>query len=118
MKYMTIKLMDGIILVTFNYGLKITLDIAKEMVQERIQMQQGVSHPLVIVAKGFKIDSKEVREYLKKEGIVGLKSGAFVVENIFEKVMVNFFLIVVPPKVPSKMFTNLEEAMEWSKKYR
>lgn len=112
------KLSDGLIIAEFKKGLEFTMDLAKEMVDERLKLQNGKDYPLILIANGFKVESREVREYLKKEGIQGMKSGCFVVENFFEKVMVNFFLFVNPPKIPSKMFTSLEEAIEWSAKYK
>lgn len=112
------KLTEDILIVEFKNGIEITKAIAEEMVNERLSFQKGKNYPVIIVANGFTAVTRDVREYLKTAGLKGMKSGCFVVENFFEKVIVNFFLLVRPPQIPSKMFTNLEEAMEWSRKFK
>jgi hypothetical protein len=118
MEYVKMKIVDGILIAEFSYGLQITKEIAQEMVEARLEFQKGKTCPIVIISNGCKIDSGEARQYLKKEGIKGLKSGCFVVNNYFEKTVINFFLVVKPPEVPSKMFTDLEEAIAWSKQHK
>lgn len=117
-EFLTTKIEDGILITEFKKGLVINLDIAQKLVNDRLKMQNGKSMPLLIIANGFKIDSHEARDYMKKEGLQGMTAGCFVVNNYFEKIVVNFFLAVKPPPIPAKMFTNYNEAIEWCKKYR
>jgi hypothetical protein len=53
MEHIKMKLVDGIIIANFRDGLEITLDLAKEMVHERLKFQNGKDYPLIIIANGF-----------------------------------------------------------------
>lgn len=112
------KLIENIVVGTFPKNIKIDLNMAKEMVNERLEFQNGKDYPVLIYANGFKIDTFEAREYMKKEGLKGMKAGAFVVRNSIEKMIATFFIKISPPPIPAKVFIHDQQAIEWLKQYR
>lgn len=111
--HLKIKLNDGIIFCEYEEKLLLTLDMAKKMLADRLEFQQGVSYPIVIVLNGLKAADKETRKFTATEGIRGITMGAFIVKSTIEKVILNFFLSVEKPPVPAKAFTTEEDAVQW-----
>jgi hypothetical protein len=107
------RIENGIFIGEYENGIQLDLEIAKKMVADRLKLQAGKSYPAVIHLNNVKSNSKAVRTYLATEGIEGISHGAFVVKNFYERVFINFFLLVDVPKVPSRVFQTEEEAIIW-----
>lgn len=103
-----------------NYKKEIIIDLegAKEMVAERLAIQNGKKYPIIIHVNGFKSPSKAARIYLATEGIKGLTMGAVIVKNAVEKIILNFFFTIEKPVIPSKSFTCEEDAVAWINEMR
>lgn len=112
------KLENGIMIGKFKKGNIIDLHTAMRMVEERLQFQNGNEYPIVIHLNGIKFASSEARNYMKREGIKGIKAGAFIISNPVERIILNFLLLVSPPEVPAKMFTSEKEAFDWIQQYK
>lgn len=107
------RIENGILIAEYAHGSKIDLESAKQMVNERLLLQDGKNYPVVVHLNGIISNSKAVRSYMAKEGIEGISYGAFVAKNLYEKVFINFFLLVDAPKVPTRVFQTEEEAIKW-----
>lgn len=116
--HLKIKLDDGIIFCEYEEKLLLDLDMAKNMLADRLAFQKGISYPIVIVLNGLKATDKATRKFTATEGIRGITMGAFIVKNAIEKVIVNFFLSVEKPPVPAKAFTTEEDAVSWINEQR
>ena len=114
--YISLRIEDGIMYGKWK-NIHITLPIARETVSERIRFSEGVSYPALIDASALKGGDKEAREYLAKEGSELIKAGALLVNSIFTKTLVNVFMLINKPPVPTKMFTDEEKAKEWLKQF-
>lgn len=112
------RIHEGIVFGRYPKDLYINLDIAKQLVAERLILQNGKSYPAVIHLNGMRMASKEARAYMAKEGVTGITMGAFVVGSSIERVILNFFLTLEKPPVPAKAFTNEEDAVKWIKENR
>lgn len=110
---MKLKIDQGILIAEYPKNAQIDLDTAKQLVAQRLELQQGKTYPAMVHLNGVTSQSKAVRAYMAKEGIKGISRGAFIVKNLYEKVFISFFLLVDAPKVPSRVFQNEAEALKW-----
>lgn len=95
-----------------------TLDIAKSMVKNRKEFTANKPVKVLVKQAGLKGIKREARAYLSsEEAIEGIISAAILSKNAFERHLANFFLgiTVIRPKVPTKLFSNEDEALAWLK---
>jgi len=117
--FMRLKWSNGIIMGTYKRG-PITLEMAKQVVQNRLKFANYVPSPIMINDIGLRSIDKDAREYLSSdEGIQGLTAGALVTDSAFGKHMANFFIriAVIKPKIPTRIFSHEAEALEWLSQY-
>jgi uncharacterized protein (UPF0261 family) len=102
----------------YKAGIKLTLADAKYLVDERVKLCQGKSYHFMIYDGGVVSMDRDARIYFSsEEGIRGILSAAFIESSVFSKMLINFFLKITSPKVRSKAFSNLEDALEWIKTF-
>lgn len=112
---MKIKLQDGIIVATYPKGMHLDMETAKRLLAVRLEMQAGKAYPLLIHINGLISNSKDVRMFMAEEGIEGVSIGAFVVKKKHEEILVNLFLTIDSPKVPTRVFSEEKDAVLWIK---
>lgn len=113
-----VKISDGILYCRYKENLNMTLDMARQMLDDRLRFQAGKDYPVVIILNGLKAADKTTRQYAGAEGTKGISMGAFVVKNIIERVIFNFFFSLEKPKIPTKAFTTEEDAVKWINEIR
>lgn len=111
------EIKDNILFARNSDSIFLDIATAKSVVKQRLDLQAGKTYPYVMHLNNLKVESKEVRMYMATEGTKGLSCGAFVVKNNRERILLNFFLMVDKPALPSRFFTNEADAIEWAKKY-
>jgi uncharacterized protein (UPF0261 family) len=109
-----IEIIDDVLHAHYKAGIKLTLEDAKHLVSERLKLCKGKSYHFMIYDGGVVSMDRDARIYFSsEEGIAGILSAAFIESSVFSKMLINFFLKITTPKVRSKAFTNLEDAMTW-----
>ena len=109
---------EGIIFVEFLTS-KVTLDIVKMSVRERLTRAEDKEYPIFFDSRNITYFEKDARRYSSsEEGLKNLKAGAFLIDSKAHEIIGNFFLAFNKPKIPTKLFTNKEKAIEWLKQYR
>lgn len=89
--FMRLEWSDGIIIGTYKRG-PITLELAKQVVQNRLNFANHQPVPIMINDIGLRSIDKDAREYLSSDdGIRGLKAGALVTDSVFGRHLANFF---------------------------
>lgn len=69
---------------------------------------------IYMVAESTTQFTNEAREFsASKEGLRFSKAEAIIAKNLAQKIVVNFYLKINNPSVPSKAFNTEEEAIEW-----
>jgi hypothetical protein len=116
--YIILEIIDGILHGTYLPGAVITIDLAKEIVAQRLEYCEGVSYPGLATGEGLKGFDKDAREYLSIAGGQGVLAGALLVYSVYTKFLGDFFLKVHPAKIPSKIFTNRKEALSWLEQFK
>ena len=112
------KIENNILIAKFNSVATIDIDMAKKMVEERLAFQEGNVYPTLVYLNGVKFASSEARSFMKDKGLKGLSAGAFIISNPVEKVIMNFLILISPPEIPTRMFTNESEAIKWLEQYK
>ena len=117
--FMHLLVRDKILVGTYKQNLRISLEVAKAIVQARISFTGAEEMPALIDSKGVISIDKPAREYLASdEGTKGLSASAIVVNSTFSTFLGNFFLTVNRPrKMPVKIFTDVAAAEKWLKQF-
>jgi len=117
--FMHLLVRDKILVGTYKQNLRISLEVAKAIVQARISFTGAEEMPALIDSKGVISMDKPAREYLaSEEGTKGLSASAIVVNSTFSTFLGNFFLTVNRPrKMPVKIFTDVAAAEKWLKQF-
>ena len=100
---------------TFKKG-KVNLEVAKSIVDERLNFTNQKAVPLMITDLGLKSIEREARDFLSSDrGIEGVLASALVTNSAFGKYLANFFIniTVMRPKIPTRVFTSEEDALTW-----
>jgi hypothetical protein len=118
-EYTEMWIEDGILICVFSSGLIITEEVAIIAVRERIRISNGCTYPALIDATKIQYLTKTAREYLATvDGIRYLSCSAFLVNNEVQTIFINFFLMINKPAIPSKIFSDREEAINWLQKFK
>ena len=116
--HITYEIKDGILFIERSERSIYTEDKIKEYVAKRLAYTGTHSYPCIIFGKDLLSLDKGARGYLAGEGAKNVLSRAFVVEKSQGKLAINFFIGTNKPPVPTKVFEDLAEAVEWSKQFR
>ncbi len=111
---------DGILFTVYKPNLEITLEVAKKIVHERLQLAQNQTFSVLFDMRELKSADKEARTYLARhpEANRGMSASALLVDNQVVKLIGNFFIKMDKPIIPTKMFSDLEDAVNWLKPFR
>lgn len=106
---------DGVLFFIYKPGTSMNLEAAKQVVKDRLEVQRGESYPVFCDMRGIKDSDKPARDYLAKEGSSLVRSVAVLTDSPVTKIMLNFYLTISRPLVPTKMFTDKDQAIEYLK---
>lgn len=112
------EIIDDILYATYLPDKVITIDDAKELIKKRIEYTQSVSYASLVTYEGVKGVDKEARTYFVNEGAEGIIAAALLVNSIYTELFGNFFLRITKPKIPTRLFTDKEEALKWLQQFK
>jgi hypothetical protein len=117
-KYFFLEIRNNILFVEYKDNLIMTLPVAQEMVNKRLEFQRQNNYSLIsMIAKlNIKYLNKEAREYLAVEGIKGLNAAAFITNSMVSRILLKIFFAVEKPPIPVAVFENEKSAVAWIKK--
>lgn len=112
------ELKNGILYVKFKKK-EIDAALAQKIIDQRLSFVDGQTFPIIVDGSAVKELTKAARETLSSEKAnqytVAL---AVIVRNPVTRTIANFFLKFQQPRYPFRLFTDLESAQEWLKKYQ
>lgn len=113
--YVGIWIENDILFSNYKQQLSMDIDIAKQIVEDRIAFTNGKPYFILIDFTHLKSVTKEARDFMNNAdgGLKGLLGGAFVSNNVVATLFVNLFLKVSNPAIPAKFFTNKQDALDW-----
>lgn len=108
---------ENVLFFIYKPAVKINFEGAKKIVADRLKVQNGAAFPVFCDMRGIKDSDKPARDYLAKEGSSMVKAVAVLTDSPVTKIMLNFYLTISRPLVPTKMFTDKTQAFEFLKTY-
>jgi hypothetical protein len=117
-EYATMAIEKGIFFLQYHALDLLELDVAKVVVKNRLALKNGVSYPCLFDITQVKQSTKEARDYMAIEGNELVLASAILVTSPMLKMMANFFIMVNKPTNPTRMFTDLESALDWLAQFK
>lgn len=100
----------------FEEGVKVDIDIAKQLVMEPMLSEKGEAYAIIMDVNKPKDITKEAQRFLEKENSKRISAVAYVSKSRMAELFSNFLLIIDKPEIPTKHFSNKEDAEKWVKK--
>lgn len=92
----------------------IDLELARWSVDTRIKFTNKEDTGLVFDLRNVRHIEINARKFLGTDTATQcMKAGALIINSPIQKVLANFYLRFSQPKVPARLFTNKEDAIEW-----
>lgn len=97
---------------------EITVDDVKSIAESCKELGEGKAYPLLIKVDKYTLPSAEARKYIAQaDSNPYAKAEAYVISDLPQKIVGNFFIKFDKPARPTKIFTKEEEAIEWLKRF-
>jgi hypothetical protein len=117
--YVHLELKDDILIGTYKKGIKMNMEMARSIVNARLEFTGGKDVLALIASEGIVSMDKRTREFMaSKEGSKGIKAAAIILKSSFGSFVANFYLSVNKPPMPVRIFTNTRAAINWLQKFR
>lgn len=117
--YCSSWLENGIVHNVYKPGLIITIDIAKQMVGQRLEVSKNISRPVFIDIRNLIAIDAASRSYLAgDEGVKYASAGAIYLNNYIQFLLGNVFLKIDNPLIPTRLFTEKEKALLWLQQHK
>lgn len=121
-EYTKMQFVKGVLLIEYKTKLIIDLEVAKKCVADRLLFSKGKRYPIVADMRNVIRTSKEAKQFLSTNAAIeGISAGGFVAQNHFERLLGSVFLSLYvnfnPTKPPVKIFSSVEEAINWASFY-
>lgn len=105
---------DGILHIHINGGKNMDLNDAVETLEAMMQIGKGKKYPVLIDAGEFASVDKEVRIFAaSKEANLYTLADAIAYHSFAQKLIGKFYVANNKPVVPTRVFPDIEEAVEW-----
>jgi len=111
---------DDILISSYQPGLHVDINIARDLINSRLDYCQGKPMYVLIDFTNVKSVTKEAREYMNhpEGGLKGVLGGAFLSGNVVATLFVNLYLKLSAPVIPAKFFTKRADAITWLKELK
>lgn len=109
---------DGIVRTKVKAGSEVKLEHAQENSIVVNSFYVDTKYPLLIDARGIKSMTREARTFFTTNGRkTNTLAFAIIIDSSVSKAVGNFFLGISKPNVPTKLFLNEVDALEWLNKF-
>jgi hypothetical protein len=104
----------GFVRATMREGLEMDLADAQEALRATARFCDGGPIPVLVDSRGIKFQTKDAREHFVSEEAEGITSAvALLVGSPVSRMIGNFFIRRNGPRIPTQLFTEEDEAVEW-----
>lgn len=102
----------------YSPGLAVDLDVAREIVSNRLEFTKGEDHYVVIDLNNVKSITPEAKEFMQSPdgGTQKILGAAFFATNPVAALLANVY-VKTPANFEARLFTSKEEAIKWIKSY-
>lgn len=109
---------DSILYFKYKPNLILDLQVAKQVVADRISFQDERIFPILCDVRGIINSEKAGRDYLAHSGSLLTSAVGILVHEKVALAMSAFYLEISQPSVPTKIFKNEIEALEFLSTYK
>ena len=108
---------ENIFYAIYNTGLELHIEDIEAIISNRLKFQDGISYPVIVDSSGLVYVSPEAKKELNKKGFEKIDSCAIIVkQNKFINLVASAYLSLFPPRVPTQIFSSIEDAEKWTRK--
>lgn len=104
---------DGIMCSIFLIDFELNLKNCIELINFRHDFSKGEKQYWLYDISGLKSMTKEAKDYASKYGQDYLHAAAIIVHSHMQKFLINTFIIVKKPDIPTRVFTDRSKAKKW-----
>lgn len=104
---------EGILFFEYKPNTIIDLEVAMRVVADRVAFQNERQLPVFCDMRGMISIDKAGRDYLAKSGSLLAKAVALIVNENVSMTLSTFYLEINKPSVPTQIFTDEQEALEY-----
>ncbi|TDW97074.1 DUF7793 family protein [Dinghuibacter silviterrae] len=117
--YVDLELLDnGILIATYKKQMQITLDMARQIVRDRLEFAGRTPRPLMLLNQGVVEMKRAALRYLSTaEGIAGISATAVVTGKANTYAIIELIMKLHKPPFPIKWVKNEEKAMKWLQQF-
>ncbi|MEO2061213.1 MAG: hypothetical protein ABGW76_14140 [Mesonia sp.] len=116
--YAEIYLENGILIFNYFNIPNFDLKAAKKIVDDRISLQKEKAYPILCDMSAINYPNIEAKKYLAFEGSLLIKAVAYIVAMDIPNHLLDFFIEINPPRVPTKIFYQRDKAIEYLQHYK
>ncbi|MBK6984503.1 MAG: hypothetical protein IPH32_07000 [Bacteroidetes bacterium] len=110
---------DGIIELYANDHHVYIIEDVKENVKAFGELTGNEKVPVLIIGGSFSSLDDQTREFMAtEESLKYSKAEAFLITSLAQKILINFYIKFNKPLVPTRVFTDKEEAIKWLMQYK
>lgn len=107
---------DGILELHTNDNHEYEINDVKENVEATGKLTGSKKVPVLVVGGAFTSVSKEARAFMaSEESLKYSMCEAFLLNSLAQKLLINFYISIHKPLVPTVVFTDKTKAIEWLK---
>lgn len=107
---------DGIVRTKVKAGAEVGIVEAKENSHAVNSYFEGEKFPLIVDSRGIKSITRDARNQFSTKGReTHVTSFAIIIDSPLSRVIGNFFMGINKPAIPSRLFENESDAIQWLK---
>lgn len=109
---------DGIVQIDFGDSIELDLKEAVEIVETIAKLSEGKKVPVLNIAGKSTSATSAAREYsASPAGLRYTIADAYVVTNLAQKILGNFYISFNKPPVSTRIFDDVDKAVQWLKTF-
>ncbi len=109
---------DGIIVLITKDNTTLDVEDVRENAETFGLLSGGKKAPILIIGGAYSTVTKDARDFMAtEESLKYSLCEAFLLKYLAQRILINFYIKVNKPIVPTKMFTNEDKAIEWLKAF-
>jgi hypothetical protein len=117
--YVEIWFENGLVHEIFKPQCVLTLESAEDIVRDRLKVSDGKMSPIFIDLRNMVSTTNAARSYMAStEAQAYLSAGALLINNEIHQLLLNLWLKIDKPFIPTKGFTDKQKALLWLEQYK
>ena len=118
-KYAEMWFEDGLVYTVFKRDTVITAQAAETIIEDRKKISNEKVSPIFIDLRNMVSTENAARSYMaSKKAQQYLSAGALLINNEIHRLLMNLWLKIDKPSIPTKGFTDKAKALQWLEQFK